>query len=184
MSEQIHEIIAETLKSCEGLPFLSVEDLPCLDLYMDQVTTLIEEKLSPTRRLPSDKLLTKTMINNYTKNKLLPPPEKKKYSSQQILLLVVIYFSKNILSMQDIKAVLDTVSFDEQVYEEVFKNHDQIRSSVSSDLEKYLKIAEEGFSHTENQEKEQLQLFSLICNLVMDIYMKKRIIEQLIDTVC
>ena len=86
--------------------------------------------------------------------------------------------------MQDIKTVLDTVSFDEHVYAEVFKSQEKILSSVSADLEEYLKIAEEGFSHTENQEKEQLQLFSLICNLVMDIYMKKRIIEQLIDTAC
>ena len=153
MSEQIREIIADILKSYEDLPFLNVEDLPCLDLYMDQVTTLIEEKLSPTRRLPSDKLLTKTMINNYTKNKLLPPPEKKKYSGQQILLLVIIYFAKNILSMQDIKSVLDTVPFDEQVYEEVFKNHSDILSAVSGDLENYMKIAEADFSHTEIRKK-------------------------------
>ena len=53
------------------------EEIPNIDLYMDQVTTFMEEHLKNTRRYEDDKVLTKTMINNYAKNNLLPPPVKK-----------------------------------------------------------------------------------------------------------
>ena len=55
-------------------------DIPNIELYMDQVTHFMEENLSHTRRHEDDKILTKTMINNYAKNKLLPAPVKKRYS--------------------------------------------------------------------------------------------------------
>ena len=54
-----------------------------------------------------DKTLTKTMINNYTKNKILPPPEKKKYSKEHIIMLISIYYLKNIASISDIRKLLD-----------------------------------------------------------------------------
>ena len=57
------------------------EEIPNIDLYMDQVTTFMEEHLKNTRRYEEDKVLTKTMINNYAKNHLLPSPNKKKYSN-------------------------------------------------------------------------------------------------------
>ena len=182
MNDRTRSIIEEVLKTYQDLPFLSPEDLPSIDLYMDQVTTLIDDKLAPTRRLPSDKLLTKTMINNYAKNKLLPPPEKKKYSRQQILLLVLIYYFKNSLTMQDIKTVFDSIPFDEDIYNEVFSDSSQMLGITRDSIERCLDLSDEKFAETENQEKEHLQLFSLICDLLLDIYVKNRIVEQLIDT--
>ncbi|MBE6002454.1 MAG: DUF1836 domain-containing protein [Sarcina sp.] len=184
MNDQIQEIIQKTMQTYRDLPFLMPDDLPSLDLYMDQVTTLIEKKLAPTRRLPSDKLLTKTMINNYAKNKLLPPPEKKKYSQQHMLLLVLIYYFKNSLTMQDIKSILDSIPFDENVYKEVFAQSSDLLDVTRDSVDRFLSLSSEKFSETENQEKEQLQLFSLICDLLMDIYVKNRIVEQLIDAMC
>jgi len=184
MNEELKSIIEKTLQAYADIPFLTPEDLPSLDLYMDQVTTLMEEKLSPTRRVPSDKLLTKTMINNYAKNKLLPPPEKKKYSQQHMLLLVLIYYFKNSLTMQDIKSILDSISFDENVYKEVFGQSSDLLDVTRDSVDRFLSLSSEKFSETENQEKEQLQLFSLICDLLMDIYVKNRIVEQLIDAMC
>ena len=82
------------------------EEIPNIDLYMDQVTTFMEEHLKNTRRYEEDKVLTKTMINNYAKNNLLPPPVKKKYSKEHMLMLIFIlracYLSgilKNCLSL-------------------------------------------------------------------------------------
>ena len=73
---------------------------------MDQVTTFMEENLASTKRHEDDKILTKTMINNYAKNKLLPPPEKKRYSREHLLMLIFIYYFKNILSISDIQTLL------------------------------------------------------------------------------
>ena len=82
------------------------EELPAFDLYMDQVTTFMDEHLAGTKRRDEDKILTKTMINNYSKNNLLPPSVKKKYSKEHVLLLIFIYYFKSILSIKDIETVL------------------------------------------------------------------------------
>ncbi len=58
------------------MDYIKPEDLPNIDLYMDQVTTFMEDQLASTKRHDDDKILTKTMINNYAKNNLLPSPEK------------------------------------------------------------------------------------------------------------
>ena len=64
--------------------YITPEDVPSIELYMDQVTTFMDKQLENTKRFDSDKTLTKTMINNYTKNNLLPPPVKKKYSKEHM----------------------------------------------------------------------------------------------------
>ena len=70
------------------LDYVLPEDLPNIELYMDQVTTFLEEQLKNTKRFEDDKIFTKTMINNYTKNHLLPPSNKKKYSRNHMILLI------------------------------------------------------------------------------------------------
>lgn len=89
---------------------ISASDLPNIDLYMDQVTTFMDDHLEHSKRYPEDKILTKTMINNYAKNHLLPPPEKKKYSKDHMLLLIFIYYFKNILSINDIQKLLTPIN--------------------------------------------------------------------------
>ncbi len=73
---------------------------------MDQVTTFMEAQLAHSKRYADDKILTKTMINNYAKNNLLPSPEKKRYSKEHLLVLIFIYYFKNILSINDIQTLL------------------------------------------------------------------------------
>ena len=85
---------------------INLNEIPDLDLYMDQVITLFENKLSNGKRFDDDKLLTKTMINNYAKDKLLQPITNKKYSRENILLLILIYNLKQSLSISDIKTLL------------------------------------------------------------------------------
>ena len=78
----IKDYIAQWCK----LDYILPEDIPNIELYMDQVTTFMDQHFSNSKRYKDDKTLTKTMINNYTKNKLMPPPIKKKYSKNQIYL--------------------------------------------------------------------------------------------------
>ena len=88
--------------------FIDSSEFPNIDLYMDQLTTFMDDRLKKTTRYPDkDKILTKTMINNYAKNDLLPPPIKKKYSKDHIILLMFIYYYKNILSFSDIQTLFE-----------------------------------------------------------------------------
>lgn len=91
------------------------DNIPNLDLYMDQIITLFEEKLGDTKRHKEDKLLTKTMVNNYTKNKLLMPAVKKKYSKNHVLLLILLCELKPILSLEDIKTLFDVLKQDDEI---------------------------------------------------------------------
>ena len=88
------DMINSILASVSRIDYIKPEDIPNIELYMDQVTTFMEEQLASTKRYDEDKILTKTMINNYAKNKLLPPPEKKRYSREHILMLIFIYYFK------------------------------------------------------------------------------------------
>ena len=103
MAQNLDSIMDEIAKISKELGPISSADVPNIDLYMDQVTTILDEMLGPITRKPDeDKIITKTMINNYAKNKLLPPPEKKRYSREHLLMLIFIYYFKNILSISDI----------------------------------------------------------------------------------
>ena len=104
--EKYNREILDLIRSMQNIDFITPEDIPNIDLYMDQVTTFMDEHLVSSKRFDDDKILTKTMINNYTKNNLLPPPNKKKYSKEHILLLIYIYYFKNFLFLLEFILVL------------------------------------------------------------------------------
>ena len=185
------DMINSILSSISRIDYIKPEDIPNIDLYMDQVTTFMEEQLAATKRYGDDKILTKTMINNYAKNKLLPSPEKKRYSKEHILMLIFIYYFKNILSINDIQTLFTPIvqkyfkSMTEKdmtyIYNEVFSmEKDQIESLKKDLLRKY-KTAQGTFKDADEEDQEILKRFSFICLLSFDVYVKKMMIEHLID---
>jgi hypothetical protein len=146
---------------------------------------------SSTRNPGVDKILTKTMINNYTKNDLLPPPVKKKYSRQHVLMLIFIYYYKGILPISDIQKLLTPITEDffeteedfdlEKVYEEVFSLEDEQKEALKADVEEKFKIAQQTFPDAPEEKQEFLKMFSFISMLSFDVYVKKLLIEKLID---
>ena len=96
---EVVDLYAAQIRSSD---VIEIEDIPNIDLYMDQVTTFMDKGLAQYKRNEQDKILTKTMINNYTKAKIFPPPVKKKYSRAHLMLLIMIYHLKSILSIKDI----------------------------------------------------------------------------------
>ena len=106
MTIDTKDLLNSILSSISRIDYIRPNEIPNIDLYMDQVTTFMEEQLKRTKRYEEDKILTKTMINNYAKNNLLPPPVKKKYSKEHVLVMIFIYYFKNILSIKDIETIL------------------------------------------------------------------------------
>ncbi len=88
---------------------LQLNEMPNLDLYMDQVIQLFERKMADSKRNEQEKVLTKTMINNYAKGKLLPEIKNKKYSQEHLIYISLICQLKGALSIHDIKKALDTI---------------------------------------------------------------------------
>lgn len=192
MNKDNQELVNSLLQRLAKLNYIKPGDVPNIDLYMDQVTTFMDEHLSDVKRYEDDKILTKTMINNYTKNDLLPPPVKKKYSKEHIYVLTFIYYLKNILSISDIQKLLNPLTdkfFNkeelpdlEYIYSEIYNMEKAQIASLSKDVVERTQVAKEAFLDVENEEdKDFLQLFSLVGLLSFDVYMKKNIIESLID---
>ena len=187
------ERLNELLAHLDSLDHIHVDEIPQIDLYMDQVTTFMEKHLGELKRYPEDKVLTKTMINNYAKNNLLPSPVRKKYTQEHILLLVFIYYFKNLLNFNDIETILSYITehhFGEaplplsQVYTEVFTMEHSQMDKLKDDVKAKFETAEKTFSNVEDPvEKDALQLFSFICELAFDVYLKKQMIERLADEI-
>ena len=151
----------------------------------------MEEHLQASKRYPEDKILTKTMINNYAKNRLLPAPEKKKYSKEHMLLLIYIYYYKGILSIGDIQSLLEPLTERyfhtkeplnmQAIYEEVFSLEKSQVEKMKADVIESYRIASGTFADAPEEEQQFLHIFSFICLLSFDVYVKKQVIEKLID---
>ena len=163
-----------------------------IGLYMDQVITFLREPGYEVKEDIKDKILTKTMINNYSKNNLLPPSVKKKYSKEHVLLLIFIYYFKSILSIKDIETVLaplrDKYFSDEaalslsELYTEVCKLEKSRIKPLSESVQEAYESSFSAFSNIEDDaDQKELRLFAFICSLSFDVYLKKVMIEKIID---
>ena len=191
MTADDKSILKSILEHISGMDYIKPEDLPNIDLYMDQVTTFMEDQLASTKRHDDDKILTKTMINNYAKNNLLPSPEKKRYSKDHLLMLIFIYYFKSILSINDIESILNPLAkrfFNAEgdfnlttVYEEVFSlERDEVKN-LMKDITKKFNTSSTTFADAPEEDQDFLHTFSFICMLSFDVFVKCMLIEKLID---
>ena len=186
-----NDLLNSILGSISRIDYVKSTDIPNIDLYMDQVTSFMEKQLKSTKRNADDKVLTKTMINNYAKNDLLPAPIKKKYSKEHLLLLTFIYYFKNIMSMKDIETLLKPITEKyfhsdnnmniAHIYDEVCAFEKERTKLLQKDIELMYNNSVETFSDAPEADREYLQLFSFICSLSLDVYVKQLLIEKLID---
>ena len=154
MTIHMEDLLNSIMESFDRIDYIKAADIPNIDLYMDQVTTLMESRLKNSTRYPDqDKILTKTMINNYTKNHLLPPPLKKKYSREHVMILIFIYYYKGFMSISDIQTILQPITEKyfrksdgltlEDIYEEVFSlEKEQVEILKKDVMDKFTRAKE------------------------------------------
>ena len=179
------------VKNFAEIDYVGYNDIPDIDLYIDQVTSFIDSHLESVKRNADDKTLTKTMINNYTKNNVLPSPNKKKYSKNHILTLIFIYYLKTFLSIKDVKAIMEPVtdkffnSDDDMAFTDIYKEIVDIELAdgkpLTKDVLRKFNLSQKAFQDAPEEDREMLQRFAFICLLAYDIYVKKMMIEELID---
>ena len=192
MEEQQKKEIMDIIEGLRKINYVKPNEIPNIDLYMDQVTTFMDKHLESSKRYSEDKLLTKTMINNYTKNNLLPSSNKKKYTKDHMYLLIFIYYMKNILSISDIQSILGPLTENffgndsevslERVYQGIFGEGEKQAMTLSKEVVRMFEKSKYAFPEREGKEDHEfLQMFSFICMLCFDVYMKKQLIEKIID---
>ncbi len=190
------DLLNSVLASLGRIETIPLSELPNIDLYMDQLTTFMDDRLKKTTRYPDkDKILTKTMINNYAKNDLLPPPVRKKYSKDHLILLIYIYYFKSILSINDIQTLLEPlkerfqISDDEFNLSEIYKTTIELQKEelepVVEDLKKKYARSLETYNDSELtiEERKRMQMFSFVSLLSYDVYVKKLLIEKILDNI-
>ena len=192
MTINTEDLLNSILESLDRIEYIRSNDIPNIDLYMDQVTTFMESHLKHSTRNPDeDKILTKTMINNYAKNNLLPPPIRKKYSKEHVLVLIFIYYFKGVMSINDIQVLLKPITdkyfgkkgtFDlEAVYQEVFGMEKEEVELLKEDVRRNYLKAQQTFQGAPQEDQDFLQKFSFICLISFDVYVKKLMIEKMVD---
>lgn len=187
----IPSVIEEVFKRYTDGSYIKASMLPDLDLYVDQITTFLTRHLAKTIRFEDDKIMTKTMINNYTKNHLLPPPDKKKYYRDHILLMIFIYYFKNFLPISDIKTILGPLTDKyfhknadlnlEAIYTTLFSKEDTFVQEVLENVMKQFHMSADLFPDAPKADQASLREFTFICMLSLDIYLKKQLIEAILD---
>ncbi len=189
------DLLNSIIASLGRIDPISLEEMPTIDLYMDQLTSFMNERLKKSTRYPdTDKILTKTMINNYAKNDLLPPPVKKKYSRDHLILLLFIYYFKNILSINDIQTLLEPLKERFQsneefnvssIYKNCFELQNEALEPVIEDITRKYGRSLQTFEDEKlsEEEKDRMQLFSFIIQLSYDVYVKKLLIEKILDNI-
>ena len=183
--ENLNKIIEQMSISSE----IKVSDIPDIDLYMDQVTTLIDSKLGNEKREKKDKLLTKTMINNYSKAKILTPSKNKKYNKQQMIQLILIYYLKQVLSISDIhdlfKPLFELENKNEKLIKDIydifihFKKNSMI--NVVNMLEGMPTLISEEADKKDELENEDIQMLLTVLMLAAQAQVCKRTAEEIID---
>lgn len=169
---------------------INLDDFPEIDLYMDQVMQLFESKLSYTKRNPDDKILTKTMINNYAKDDLLMKIKNKKYTKNHLILIGLIYNLKGALSLTDIKTILTPIinSFEKEqdyplhdIYQSFLDIYDlnlkDIRSSSNKIYENIKQLVDNKSGTLGDYEEKLLLVFAYTS--MSNLY--RRMSEKLID---
>lgn len=189
------DLLNSIKESFKNIKHVKSEEIPDIDLYMDQVTTFLDEKLKSSARNPKaeEKLVTKTMINNYAKTDVIPAPIRKKYSRDHIFLIIFVYYYKNFLQINDVKTLLDPIRENfldaggdfgiEDVYKEVFDNLEESFSKIEADVTKDYEEAMKSFEDAPKDMQEYLKLFNLISKISTDIYVKKLLVEKMIDSI-
>lgn len=169
----------DILIQVENISDLKSQDIPSLDLYMDQIMTLFDINLADNKRYKDDKLLTKTMINNYSKEGLLKPIKGKKYSKDHILQMLLIYSLKNTISIQEIKKVLqpyhESTEKIEPIYNQFLNQKKEVSHSVTASLQSFI-------NHNQMNLNDPDQFTTMLLLLCALSNQYKTIAERLLDT--
>ena len=161
---------------------LRSDEIPAIDLYVDQILNLINDKLGEGSERYRDRVLTKTMINNYSKDGIITPVKGKKYNKEQIVQMLTVYTLKGTLSINEIKRTLKgAYASGDFGGEELTALYDRYLD-IKNDNREYAKMALDGIIERNGLDMESdVDYISAICALVAFSAQLKNIAQAMID---
>ncbi|MBE7105371.1 DUF1836 domain-containing protein [Bacillus cereus] len=180
------ENINKLLESLHLEKSIKLEDIPNVDLYVDQVVQLFENTYADTTRTDNEKVLTKTMINNYAKGKLFIPIKNKKYSKEHMILISLIYQLKGALSINDIKSSLENINaplINDDTFElnTLYKDYLFLTETNVESFKQDVNNRVKEVNEVSSLEDPKLEKFLLLTSFVTMSNMYRRLAEKLVD---
>ena len=176
--EELNNVVKDAINDAE----LESAQIPAIDLYVDQILNLINERLQDGSERYYDRQLTKTMINNYSKEGLITPVKGKKYDKEQILQMLTIYTLKSTLSINEIKRLLQgmyaTEGFDSDALTALYDRHLQIKEG---DREYACDTIDGIIERNSLDIADDLDYISLVCAIAAFSSHMKNIAQAMID---
>lgn len=174
--QQLDDIIEKIISRND----ITSQDIPDLDLYMDQIMTLFDQHLDDNKRYEDDKLLTKTMINNYSKAKVLSPVKGKKYTKEQIIQMLMIYYLKNNLTIQEIKKVLSPLYDQDISLKNIYDQFIEIKQKQTQQLKTFVIDQLNTYQLDVSKDEDQLMIMMILSSLSNSL---TSIVELMVDQI-
>ena len=176
--EELDKVLSDALNESE----LVSADIPTIDLYVDQILNLVNEKLLEGSERYHERQLTKTMINNYSKEGLINPVKGKKYDKEQILQMLSIYTLKSTLSINEIKRLLQGIyavdGFDAAALTEIYDKHLEIKNK---NRDQAVSVINEIVENNSLDIEDDIDYVSLVCVISALSAQFKNIVQAMID---
>ena len=178
MSESLTEIIEKVLNRSD----VHSTDIPSLDLYIDQIITLLDNGLENNKRNEKDKILTKTMVNNYSKQGIIQPIKGKKYSKEHIIQMLMVYALKNTLSIDEIKRTLNPIYHQTEENKvdliAVYDRFIELKSNNKNEMADMMKVMLD--KENLDLDNESDRLVAILCFSALSEF-SKIVVEEMID---
>ncbi len=171
---------------------LSKSSFPEMELYMDQITGFMNQKLRIYSKDEDDQIMTKAMIANYVKHKLVPRPHNKKYNKEHLILLTFIHFLKNSFQMDEIENIMKPIlenyysEFDEKI--NLSEMYDSVTSLQNDVKEKLIEETLQDVNRIKSRNKQMeledddiIELFMLIIEISIKVDFERYLIQKLYD---
>ena len=186
--EYSKKIIEEYLKGSQ----IGIDDYPDFELYVDQASTFMSQKLSAYKKNDKDQAITNTMIRNYTKHKMMPSPSNRKYSREHLILLSMIFYLKRSFQMDEIESLMKPLienfnsEFDEKIdfatiYQGILDAQKKERSRLHDELKDEIESIKNSLNRSDLSDDDMLEVFMLITSLSMKADAHRHLAERLLD---
>lgn len=165
MKETMEDLIKEAVSDADLVP----AEIPMIDLYLDQILSLVMDKNAEGSEIYKDRVLTKTMINNYSKEGAILPIKGKKYNRRQILQILFIYSLKGTLMIGEIKRIFDGLNeiegFGNKEFEALWVDYLKMKDHSRGEVERLCRDITEGGELDLEKDEDYLRLLLSVVSL-------------------
>lgn len=172
LQKELKELVSSALQKNELTP----AEIPRIDLYMDQILTLFDDASTSDTHRAQERTVTKTMINNYTKERLIMPVKGKKYTREQMMQLLCVLELKQTLPLSAVKLLME--KNDSESFETAINRSMQLKARLR---EKLPALLDEVFSEPPQTDDSPLRDLVIALTLSSGAGDLRRICEGMVE---